>query len=73
MEIVNNLWVYKKGSKNDVANYRPIYLTPVVYKILERILKANILQYLKTATLLSDAQYGFVPRRWYLTNLIIAK
>ncbi len=39
--------IYKKGSKNDVANYRPICLTSVACKILERILKANILQYLK--------------------------
>ncbi len=33
----------------------------------------NILHYLKAAYLLSDAQYGFVPRRSYLTNLIIAE
>ncbi len=39
--------IYKKGSKHDVANYRPIFLTSVACKILERILKANILQYLK--------------------------
>ncbi len=38
---------YEKGSKNDVANNRPICLTSVACKILERILKANILQYLK--------------------------
>ncbi len=44
-ELANAL--YKKGSKRDVANYRPICLTSVVCKILERILKANILQDLK--------------------------
>ncbi len=37
--------IYKKGSKRDVANYRPICLTSVACKILERFLKANILQY----------------------------
>ncbi len=42
--------IYKKGSKNDVANYRPICLTSVVCKILERIVKASILQYPKTAS-----------------------
>ncbi len=65
--------IYKKGSKNDVANYRPICLTSAGCKILERILKANILQYLKKASLLSDAQHEFVPRRSCLTNLIIAE
>ncbi len=39
--------IYKKVSKGDVANYRPIGLTSVACKILERILKTNILQYLK--------------------------
>ncbi len=45
----------------------------VACKILERILKANILQYLKKASFFSDAQHGFVPRRSCLTNLIIAE
>ncbi len=35
--------VYKKGSKH-VANYRPICLTSEACKVLERILKANILK-----------------------------
>ncbi len=39
--------IHKEGSKNDVANYRPICLTSVACKILEKILKENILQYLK--------------------------
>ncbi len=65
--------IYKKGSKHDVSNYSPICLTSVACKILERILKANILQYLKKASLLSDAQHGFVSRRLCLTNLIIAE
>ncbi len=40
--------IYKKGSKNNVTNYRPIYLTSVVCKTVERIVKAKILQYLVT-------------------------
>ncbi len=65
--------IYKKGCKNNVANYRPICLTSVVCKVLERIVKANILQYLKTVYILSDAQHGFMPRRSCLTNLIVAE
>ncbi len=64
--------IYKEGSKNDVANCTPICHTSVTCTILERILKAYILQYLKTVSLLSDAQHGFVPRRSCLTNLIIS-
>ncbi len=65
--------MYKKGSKNDMANYRPICLPSVACKILDRILKANILQCLKKASLLCDAQHGFVLRRSCLTNLIITE
>ncbi len=36
-------------------------------------MKANTLQYLKTASILSDAQHEFMPRRSCLTNLIIAE
>ncbi len=65
--------IHKNGYKKDVANNRPICLTSEVCKILERILKANIRQLLKTASLLSDAQHDFVPRRSCLTHLIIAE
>ncbi len=43
--------IYKKGSKNNVANYRPFCLTSVICKILERIVEANIGQYLETASI----------------------
>ncbi len=65
--------IYKKGSKNNVANYTPICLTSVVCVILERIVEANILPYLKKASILSGAQHGFMPRRSCLTNLIVAE
>ncbi len=63
--------IYKKGSEDDVANYRPICLNSVVCKILQRTLKAN--SSLKTASILSDAQHGFVPRRSCLTNLLMTE
>ncbi len=65
--------IYKKCCINNVANNRHICLNAVVCKILERNVKANILQYLKTASILSDAQHGFMPRRSCLTNLIVAE
>ncbi len=43
--------IYKKGCKNNVANYRHISLTSVVSKILGRIVKTSIQQYLKTASI----------------------
>ncbi len=45
----------------------------MVCKILERIVKANILQYLKTVSTLSDSQHRFILRYVCLTNLIVAE
>ncbi len=45
----------------------------MVCKILERFVKANSLQYLKPASILSDTQHGFMPRCSYLTNRIVAE
>ena len=38
--------IFKKGSKSDPANYRPISLTSVVVKLLERMLKESIMSHL---------------------------
>src|SRR5277367_1448300 len=38
--------VFKKGSSNDPSNYRPISLTAVACKILESIVKDNVLNHL---------------------------
>ena len=55
--------IYKKGSKSDPGNYRPVSLTSNVCKIIESIIRDEILQHLKTYDLISEHQYGFVPGR----------
>lgn len=47
--------VFKKGSRYDMGNYRPIALTSTVAKILEKIVKKRMVEFFK----LSDQQYGF--------------
>ncbi len=65
--------IYKIGPKNNAANHRAICLTSAICKTVERIVIANILQYVKAASFLSDTQHGFVPRHSCLTSLIIAE
>jgi len=62
--------VFKKGTTGDVSNYRPISLTCVVCKIMERVISHQILEYLLHNKLLHPAQHGFVPQRSTCTNLI---
>lgn len=51
--------IYKQGCKNDINNYRPISLLNTFSKILERILKKQLLSYLEENNILSETQYGF--------------
>jgi hypothetical protein len=63
--------IYKgKGSKSQCCNYRPISLTPVLCKIMERLVKDSLMTYLLSNNLLNDSQHGFLPGRSTLTCLL---
>ena len=62
--------VFKKGSKRDPSNYRPISLTCQVCKVLERILKVHISEHLESLNLISDKQHGFVKHKSTQSNLL---
>ena len=66
----SNYPVFKKGEAGSVSNYRPISLTCVPSKILERILANKILQYLTEQNILHPAQHGFVKGRSTCSNLL---
>ena len=51
--------VYKKGDKHCVANYRPISLTCILCKVLEKIIHRKLYSLLESHHVLSDAQFGF--------------
>ena len=62
--------VHKKGSKNDVLNYRPISLTSSLCRLLESIIKTYILIHLYENNLISPKQHGFLPGRSTCTQLL---
>ena len=62
--------VYKSGIASDPANYRPIALTSVFCKLMERVISAEILQYCKRHGLISEQQHGFLSKRSTVTNLL---
>ena len=62
--------MFKKGRKNDPANYRPVSLTSSVCKLLEKIIRDDITLHLERNNLLSPAQHGFRAGRSCCTQLL---
>ena len=62
--------IYKKGSRLDPSNYRPVSLTSVICRVLESIIRDNIMYHLTSNNLIVDQQHGFVPKRGCLTKSI---
>ncbi len=62
--------IFKKGAKWDPANYRPVSLTSQIGKIMERIIKEEIVQFLERNNLIKNSQHGFRNKRSCLTNLL---
>ena len=67
-KIANVVPIHKKGSKDDIKNYRPISLTSLVMKTFERILKDELL--IRTSHLLDCRQHGFLNFKSCTTNLV---
>ena len=51
--------IFKKGSRLETGNYRPISVLPVVSKIIEKIVHSQMYQYLAEKNLLCNSQSGF--------------
>ena len=62
--------IHKGGDKNNVGNYRPVSLTSVPLKIMERIIRDKVVAHIVRYGLLSNAQHGFRSKRSCLTNLL---
>ncbi|CAJ0956488.1 unnamed protein product [Ranitomeya imitator] len=68
--IANVVPIFKKGSKSEPGNYRPVSLTSIVGKIFEGFLRDVILDYLNENNCLTPYQHGFMRNRSCQTNLI---
>ena len=61
--------IHKKGEKEFASNYTTISLTSIVCKVMESIIKDDVLAYMVSNKLLRNLQYGFVPGKSYRSNL----
>jgi len=62
--------IFKKGNRSSVANYRPISLTSVCSKLMEKIIRNALLRHMIDNSYLSDYQHGFVHGRSCTTQLL---
>ena len=62
--------IYKKGSRSDPSNYRPVSLTSVTSKVLESLVRDALLEHFAMTGLLTDCQHGFRPGRSCATQLL---
>ena len=62
--------VHKGGAKDLVKQYRPVSLTSIILKTMERIIRDRVAEHLTENDLLCPQQHGFIRRRSCMTNLI---
>jgi len=62
--------IFKKGSRSSPNNYRPISLTSVSCKLMERIMRDVMLEHLYSNNIIASEQHGFVMKKSVVTNLI---
>ena len=65
--------LYKQGDRDDVNNYRPIWVIPVVVKVFERIVYEQLYAYLEEHDILSKHQSGFRTAGYPATPKVILK
>ena len=62
--------IFKKGLKGNPLNYRPISLTSVICRVLEKIIHNKMLTHLLSNNLLSNEQHGFIKNRSTLSQQV---
>ena len=62
--------IHKGGTETDVKHYRPVSLTSILCKCMEKLIRTHVCIHLQQHALLNSAQHGFMKNRSCLTNLL---
>ena len=52
--------LYKKGVSSDPSNYRPVSLTSVFSKLMERVVVLDLITYLQSNNVINKQQHGLL-------------
>ena len=69
-KLANVTPIFKKGSKTTPGNYRPVSLTCIICKVMESLLRDQIVNHLAVNDLIYQSQHGFMRKKSCLTNLL---
>ena len=62
--------IFKSGDKKRAENYRPISLTSVPGKLLEKLIRNELVDHMTRNNLFSEAQHGFIKGRSCVMQLL---
>ena len=62
--------IFKKGSRMSPNNYRPVSLTCIVCKVMEKLVRKARMDHLKKNDTVTREQHGFVSGRSCITHLL---
>jgi hypothetical protein len=62
--------IYKKDERYLPKNYRPVSLTSIICKMLEKLIVEDLIKHIKDNQLNCKEQHGFTPKKSTVTNLL---
>ena len=69
-KLANVTPIFKKGAKTTPGNYRLVSLTSIICKVMESLLRDQIVIHLAENDLIYQSQHGFMTKKSCLTNLL---
>ena len=67
LKVSSTVPIYKLGSPSDLTNYRPISCLQILSKIIEKMVKKQLNEYLNSNNLLNKHQYSFQSKNLLFT------
>lgn len=68
-KLANVIPIFKKGKNEEPGNYRPLSLTSVPGKIMEKVILGDVEKHLRPNAVIGHSQHGFTSGKSCLTNL----